>query len=634
MNVALRNIDDICSIEATPLRNRGAEPNLFALLSNAASRFGERAALRYLHNAEDENSSVVINYRDLFHSIIQCANALQTLGVGPDSPVALLMPNLPQTHIALWGATLAGIANPINPLLSESHIADLLNTVKAKVLITVGPSSRFDFWEKAQALLPQVPSLEAVLVVDPSQFDTAERPDSSRDTSGIDARDFDALLAEQPGDRLRVPRQLSRDTIAAYFHTGGTTGKPSVAPLSHGNISHMATAMKLMFDLKKDDVLLCGLPLFHVNAVFITGIAPFHVGATVLLATPEGYRNRRLIPNFWRLIDRYRVSFFSAVPTIYSALLELPSDGYDLGSLRFGLCGAAPMPAALMQQFEMKTGLKILEGYGMTEGSCASTGNPRDGVRKPGSIGIAMAYSQVKVALLDEAGNWQRDCGTDEVGQILIKGPNLFRGYLDAAKNRGKWTADGWFNTGDLGRQDADGYFWLVGRSKDLIIRGGHNIDPQPIEEEMATHPAVELVAAVAQPDEYAGELPIIYVTLKDNAQANEEELLRFAKTRVNERPAVPKRAVILEQMPLTAVGKIFKPRLRADATQRVFSERLAPLGVPSEAISVAPDDRYGLLARIAVPRGLSPDAVEQILSAFSITYELEIMCNAIREAN
>lgn len=620
MSLPLRNLDDIRAIEATPLHDRGAAANLFTLFSETAANFGERTALRYLHNADEDSPGVDLSYKQLFRAVLQFANALQTLGVGPDDAVALLLPNLPQTHIALWGATLAGIATPINPLLSESHITELLNAVKAKVLVTVGPSGRIDVWQKAAAVQAKVPSLQAVITVDPGQFDPL---DQASDTQALTSLDFDALLAAQPDDRLLEPRQWGHNTIAAYFHTGGTTGKPAVAPLSHGNICQMAAVMKLMFDFSANDVLLCGLPLFHVNAVFITGVAPFHAGATVLIATPEGYRNKQLLPNFWQLIERHRISFFSGVPTIYSALLELPVDGCDLSSLRYGLCGAAPMPAALIQQFEAKTGLKILEGYGMTEGSCASTGNPRDGLRKPGSIGLAMPYTQVKVAQFNEAGHWQRDCDTNEVGRLLIKGPNLFQGYLDPAKNAGKWTADGWFDTGDLGRCDSDGYFWLVGRSKDLIIRGGHNIDPQSIEDAMATHPAVDLVAAVGQPDEYAGELPVVFVTLKNSAQVDEAELLRYAKTVVNEPPAVPKRAIILQQMPLTAVGKIFKPTLRGDATRRVFSERLQSLGVSDDAIEVKPHDRYGLLATIRLPAQVAPEGVKQQLEAFSITYEL-----------
>ncbi|WP_034023190.1 AMP-binding protein, partial [Pseudomonas aeruginosa] len=180
----------------------------------------------------------------------------------------------------------------------------------------------------------------------------------------------------------------------------------------------------------------------------------------------------------------------------------------DLSSLRFALCGAAPMPVELIRQFEARTGLKVIEGYGLTEGTCGTSCNPRGGERRPGSIGLRLPYCQVKVAVLDGEGNYLRDAAPNEVGNLCLKGPTVFKGYLQQDRNRDIWIGDGWFNTGDLGRIDEDGYIWLTGRSKDLIIRGGHNIDPQMIEEALHRHPAVALAAAVGKPDAKAGELP------------------------------------------------------------------------------------------------------------------------------
>ena len=304
-------------------------------------------------------------------------------------------------------------------------------------------------------------------------------------------------------------------------------------------------------------MLLCGLPLFHVNGVMVTGLAPFHRGAQVLLAGPQGYRNPTPIQDFWKLVERYRVTSFSGVPTIYAALLQVPSDGRDLSSLRFALCGAAPMPVELIRQFEARTGLKVIEGYGLTEGTCGTSCNPR-GERRPGSIGLRLPYCQVKVAVLDGEGNYLRDAAPNEVGNLCLKGPTVFKGYLQQDRNRDIWVGDGWFNTGDLGRIDEDGYIWLTGRSKDLIIRGGHNIDPQMIEEALHRHPAVALAAAVGKPDAKAGELPVVYIQLKPGASASEEELLEHASRHVPERAAVPKDVWLIESMPVTAVGKTF----------------------------------------------------------------------------
>jgi fatty-acyl-CoA synthase len=233
------------------------------------------------------------------------------------------------------------------------------------------------------------------------------------------------------------------------------------------------------------------------------------------------------------------------VPTIYAALLDTAIGENDISSLEFAICGAAPMPAKLIDAFKAKTGVKILEGYGLTEGTCASSLNPPDGQRIAGSIGLRIPYQQMRAVILDGQGRFLRMAETDEIGIIAIHGPNVFAGYLDPNHDSGLWIEiDGerWLNTGDLGRQDANGYFWLSGRRKELIIRGGHNIDPKVIEEALSKHPAVALAVAVGSPDAYAGEVPVAYVQPKPGAAVTEEDLLEFAASTIPERAAVPKR--------------------------------------------------------------------------------------------
>jgi hypothetical protein len=293
----------------------------------------------------------------------------------------------------------------------------------------------------------------------------------------------------------------------------------------------------------------------------------------VLLGTPQGWRGEGVIARFWEIVAQHRVNFFSGVPTVYAALLQQPVDGHDLRSLEYGLCGAAPMPQELIRSVQARCGLKILEGYGLTEGTCVSTVNPPRGESRPGSIGLRVPLQEMKAVLLDEAGRHLRDCGPGEVGLLLIRGPNVFRGYKVAAHNEGLWIQAGegppWLNTGDLGRCDADGYFYLTGRKKELIIRGGHNIDPAVIEEPLHQHPAVQLAAAIGRPDAHAGEVPVAYVQLRPGAQAQAAELLDFVRERIGERAAVPKAVRIVAEMPLTGVGKIFKPELKLRETER-----------------------------------------------------------------
>ncbi|CAD5108501.1 acyl-CoA synthetase [Zestomonas carbonaria] len=624
---AIASLRDTESIERIALRDRDMPASTYELLGRSAERHADKTALTFLLQGNAEEEPYRLSYAELFAKVTQTANAFHALGVRPGKAVSFLLPNLPHTHFTLWGGEAAGIVNAINPLLDAEHIAELVHASDSKVLVTLAPFPGTDLWDKVESLRGQLPELNAVIVVDLANY----LPEPQR--SALKAQrgplpegvlDFDELIARYPADRLESGRVIAPEDVASYFHTGGTTGTPKLAPHSHRNEVAMAMILAYAISLSERDTTLCGLPLFHVNGVMVTGLAPFFVGAEALLATPQGYRNTSLIQNFWKIIERYKVSFFSGVPTIYAGLLQVPSEGHDLSSLRYALCGAAPMPVELIRQFESKTGLKIIEGYGLTEGTCGSCGNPPAGERRPGSIGIRMPYCEVKIAVLDDNGQYLRDAAVNEIGNVVLRGITVFKGYLQASKNKDIWVDGDWFNTGDLGRMDADGYIWLTGRSKDLIIRGGHNIDPQMIEEALHRHPAVAMAAAVGKPDEKAGELPVVYVQLKPGAVSSEEELIAHAAAHVAEPPAVPKDVWIIDAIPVTAVGKTFKPALRYDAIRRVFESRLAAID-PAIRVEVVADDRYGQLARILVP-GLTAERqaqVERALSGFAVRSEL-----------
>jgi fatty-acyl-CoA synthase len=245
----------------------------------------------------------------------------------------------------------------------------------------------------------------------------------------------------------------------------------------------------------------------------------------------------------------------------------------------------------------------VIEGYGMTEVHCYSTMNPLHGERRSGSVGLRLPYVQLRIADVAPDGTIRRDCATGEIGHVLMRGPQVTPGYLDRRHDKGAMLADGWLDSGDLGRLDADGYVWLTGRSKDLIIRGGHNIDPVVIEEALNRHPAVETAAAVGLPDTYAGEVPMVYVQLRPGATATSEELREFCRKEIPERAAVPVQVVPIPVMPVTGVGKIFKPTLRLDAAQRAFDAALAPLRAEGVAasVTVGNDATHGTLATVRV---------------------------------
>ena len=273
-----------------------------------------------------------------------------------------------------------------------------------------------------------------------------------------------------------------------------------------------------------------------------------------------------------------------------------------------------------------------MEGYGLTEATCASTLNPIHGERCVGSIGQQLPGIEVKAVQLDAAGNYLADCAADVVGQLVIRGATVFPGYLDAANNQGLFVEGGWVKTGDLGRRDANGFFWLAGRAKDLIIRGGHNIDPASIEEALQLHPAVALVAAVGRPDAHAGELPVAYVELRAGHTATVEELQAHAAAHIAEKAAIPKDITILDKIPLTAVGKIFKPALVWRETEDVFGLALAGVaGISTFKVKVDADAHYGALATVNIllePDALATAALESIqlaLGRFTTRFELNL---------
>ncbi len=623
----IRSLADIQTIEQTPLAQRELPNSTYQLIGRSALRAPDAPALTFLLQASDDEKPFTLSYSELFAKITQTANAFHRLGLSKDRAVSFLLPNLPHTHYTIWGGEAAGIVNAINPLLDAEHILELINASKSEILVTLAPFPGTELWDKVATLREQLSHLKAIIVVDLANFlpepqQTAIKAMRGPLPEGV--LEFDTLIAECPDDHLESQRVFHPDDIASYFHTGGTTGTPKLAPHSHHNEVVMAYSMSLITAFDQQDTALCGLPLFHVNGVIVTGLTPFLTCSHVLLATPQGYRTPALMQNFWKIIERYKVSFFSGVPTIYAALLDVPSQDYDLSSLKYALCGAAPMPVELIRQFEQRSGVRLIEGYGLTEGTCGSCANPAGGDMRPGSIGLRMPYCEVTIKIIDENGKFIRDANSNEVGQLCIRGPSVFKGYLKAENNQDIWVDGNWFNTGDLGRQDADGYFWLTGRSKDLIIRGGHNIDPQMIEEAMHKHPAVAMAAAVGKPDERLGELPAVYIQLKPGHNTSVEELLQHAQQTISERAAIPKDIWLLAQIPVTAVGKTFKPALRLDAMRRTLLERLQDLAETIH-IEVRVDPQYGIHADIQAiaPKAGWQSLAEQRIGLFKLSYHL-----------
>jgi len=626
----------------------------YEMIGESARAHPQSPALSFFLRAQDHERPEVWTYEQLFQRITATANFFHQLGVGQDDVVAYVLPNLPETHLTIWGGQAAGIVYAINPLLEPAAIAELLKAGGAKVLVTLAPFPGVDVWQKLQPVLGDVPTLRHLVLVDLADHVAGPKglvarwlqrreerrlhPSGVRSAvpSRIEVHAFRRGIRGQAADRLVSGRRILPEDLSSYFCTGGTTGMPRIAMRTHANeVANAWSAGQMLGDgIGGSKTLFCGLPLFHVNAVLVTGLVPFSRGAHVVLGTPQGYRGEGVVPGFWKIVQRHRINFFSGVPTLYASLLQHPVQGHDIGSLEYGLCGAAPMPTELMRSFQEQTGLKILEGYGLTEGTCVSTCNPPLGERRVGSIGLRLPLQPMKAVVLDDAGRYVRDCAVDEVGVIAISGPNVFVGYKGREHDEGPWLdlGDGrrWLNTGDLGRQDAQGYFYLTGRKKELIIRGGHNIDPATIEEPLHRHPAVQLAAAVGRPDAHAGEVPVAYVQLRPGMTASEAELLAFAKAHIAERAACPRAIRVIAAMPLTGVGKIFKPALKHLEVESELRAALQEAAVRIEALGVANDPRHGTSVEVALASGDEGPA-RQVLGRYPFRFELKTSAGAGR---
>ena len=372
-----------------------------------------------------------------------------------------------------------------------------------------------------------------------------------------------------------------------------------------------------------EDVQICPLPLFHVFATIVSLGASLGSGAQIVFPTPQGYRGEGVFDNFWKLIEKHKVTFMITVPTAMSALMQRKVDA-DISTLRLAFCGSAPLPLELYRRFEEAAGVTICEGYGLTEATCLVSINPPNGEKRVGSIGVPFPYTDVKI--VNPADGEIMD--TDEIGEICISNPGVYDGqtYTEADKNKdlfypGPQSDAQYLRTGDLGRVDADGYLWITGRAKDLIIRGGHNIDPAEIEEALAGHDAVAFAGAIGQPDQHAGEVPCAYVELVDGAEVTEDDLMAYAKEHIHERAAHPKHLEILDELPKTAVGKIFKPDLRKRAISRIYNAALE--GTAAEVQEVSEDKKRGLVAHIRSSGDTAEADIGKALNAYTIPWEM-----------
>jgi long-chain acyl-CoA synthetase len=491
--------------------------NLTTVLENAAAEHGDQPAVRM--------DGMVLTYSRLLGAARRVAALLGSSGVGPGDRVAIMLPNVPAFPIAYYGTLAAGaVVVPMNPLLKSREVAYYLGDSGAKVLFA---------WHAMIGEAAKGAAEAGTQVVEVTEPDLA------------------TPLAGLTPVAASAPRAGDDDAVILY--TSGTTGRPKGAQLTHDNLTRNAelTARTLLHGGPGDVIMGC-LPLFHVFGLTCGLNAAVRCGATLTL-----------LPRFdpakaLEIIARDRVTIFEGVPTMYAAMLHDPSAPQaDTSSLRVCVSGGAAMPLEILRGFEQAFSCMILEGYGLSETSPVASFNHPDSERKPGSIGTPVVGVQMRV--VDAEG---RDLPGGEVGEIVIRGHNVMKGYWGRPEATAESITDGWFRTGDLARVDEDGYFFIVDRKKDLIIRGGYNVYPREIEEVLYEHPAVAEVAVIGISHPSLGEEVGAAVALKPGAAATPDELRAFARDRVAAYK-YPRHVWLVPELPKGPTGKLLRREVK-----------------------------------------------------------------------
>ncbi|MFH1132720.1 MAG: class I adenylate-forming enzyme family protein, partial [Pseudomonadota bacterium] len=497
--------------------------NLGIFLDQAVARYNNQTFLHFYERT--------LSFSDFGQKVDSLAHGLKRLGFNKGDIVYVHLQNSPETLISYFAIQKIGaIAGPINGWWKGDEIKFLLNDSRGSGLIIED-----QYLETLQQIRPDCPHLKTVVQLG--------------EHVAKEHISFDKLLAESQKKAFRCECDF-RD-IAYIFYTSGTTGKPKGVLLSHKNVLADIDGITKALDFDPGMTVLCFLPLFHVNAMLTCS---FCVGAGSPVVLRKGFS----ASEFWEVVDKYKVSFWSAVPAVYQILLNDPSrQKHDLSSLKFGICGAAPLTKETMNQFEKAFQIPIVEGYGLTEATCVSTINPRKGKRKIGSIGLPIPGQEIKI--VDEEGN---ECEEKQPGEILIKGDAVMGGYFERPEETKATIKNGFLHTGDVGYKDEDGYIFIVDRKKDMIIRGGENIYPKELDDLLATHPMISEAATIGVPDKTMGEAVKVFV-LPANDALTEDEVLEFCKQKLAAYKVPQYVEILKEDLPRNAIGKVLKKILK-----------------------------------------------------------------------
>lgn len=473
-----------------------------------------------------------LTYRDLDAMAGALAGLLFEAGIGIGSRVVLMSPNLPEFGVGYLGILMAGATVvPLNPLLKAEEVRYVLEDSAAAAMVGL------------EASLPLLRAARAGL--------GRACPILSLDGPAAgEAGDLSFPGASRAG---RVTASAAgADHAAVCLYTSGTTGRPKGALLSHANLIANVRSFRTVLHVSEEDVFLAALPLFHAYGATVLFLEPLSVGATIVVEP-------RFVPEaVLRAMVQHRVTLFAGVPSMYALLSAGPRPAGDFSRLRLCISGGAPLPVAVAEAFEAKYGVPIYEGYGPTECAPVLTVNPPFGKRKLGSVGPPIP--DVELRIVDDHGN---TLPPGEVGEIAARGPNVMRGYLNRPADTAAVLRDGWYYTGDLGRVDEDGYYYIVDRKTDLILVGGLNVYPREVELVLTDHPAVAEAAVVRVPDPIRGEAPKAFVILRNGERVSPQDLLQWCRQRLANYK-VPRSIAVVEDLPRTVTGKILKAAIRS----------------------------------------------------------------------
>ena len=583
-------------------------PRILDLVARGPLADPDAEAVVYLRSPLDPHPVIVSN-----DQLMGCTKAAETFfrshGVGKDDPVAVLLPICPATIAAIWGAAACGIAEPINLLFTREAIIAQLNAVKAKLLLAPPPGLPGGLYEKIEGLQNDVPSLQRIVVVP---------------LDGTISFDGEVL---KPDPAWRDDYGQSRDAaeadrVAVMLPTGGTTGHPKVARLTHRAMVASSVSSRMALDYRKGDRAMISLPLFHVGGLFVGVGACLSAGVTIIIPGPAGARDPALVKNFWNIIEKHRLTHAGNVPTTLGALADIEVGDCDISSLRVTPTGASICPPEIERRYLARWGGPCVQQvYGMTELAGAITHDVVGVKPRPESVGMQNPLVELAILAGDglHTGPWP-----SPVGELLTRGPQVFPGYVDNKQTEDAFF-QGWLRTGDICRIDADGFVYIMGRAKDVIIRGGHNIDPRAIEDAALQFPGVALAAAVGRPDAYAGEVPMLFVSAQPGVDIDAQALSAFVLDNIPEPAARPRAVAVIGEMPVTPVGKIFKPKLREIAACEAARELLAAEGLAKEvSVEAITDPSRGLYLRVSA----SPDkavTAERVLKKFPVKIEMNL---------